>query len=411
MRVDRGLVFALGAAVFTAACASAGAGGGSGATPGGSSSGRNSLPQVQCNGAVPAATQYATAAQDALNRTLISRGTAATPLYQTALEQSRQGIAADASNPYHYFLAGEAYVGLDQLPQADSMFTRTVELCPAFQAEVEPIRRDAFGRALQAGNEALQRGDTATALASWTRATEIYQGDPGAVFNLALVYSQSRDAARAGQYAREALAIIGRMPADTSAQVMAEREETRTGAIQLLFNSGVAAFQANNFQQAAEIFRGLTELDKNYREAWTNYTFSLYKQDRWADVIPVAQQLLTLDPLNENAMLVLAQAFRELNRGNEGVAIRERLRDAPVYVTDLALRSENNQAVASGKVVGNAARAGTPIRLLVTFSTPKGDVGTQTVNVAAPAKGESTPFEARLDSQARVTSFRYQVQP
>ena len=409
MRVERGLVFALGAAVFAAACASGTGGTGGGASPG--ASGRASLPQVQCGGAVPVATPFATAAQDALNRTLL--GANAATFYQTALTQSQQGIAADANNPYHYYLAGQAYVGLEQLPQADSMFRRTVQLCPGFAGNVDETRREAHDRALQVGVEALQqRNDTAAAIAAWTRASGIYQGSPSAPFNLSLVYTAAGDAARAGQYARETLRILGTLPADTSATVMGEREEMRSALMQMVFNNGVTAFQADNFSGAADIFRGLTEMDRNYREAWTNYAFSLYRQNRWTDVVPVAQRLVELDPLNENAKLVLAQAYRELNRANEGLAIRERLRDAPVYVTDLAMRMDNNQAVATGKVVGNAARAGSPVRLLVTFSSPRGDVGTQTVTVAAPAKEESTPFEVRLDAAAnRPTSFRYQVQP
>lgn len=409
MRVDRGLVFALGAAVFAAACASGGTGGTGGAAPG--ASGRSSLPQVQCGGVAPAATPFATAAQDALNRTLL--GTNAATFYQTALTQSQQGIAADANNPYHYYLAGQAHVGLDQLPQADSMFRRTVQLCPGFQANVDETRREAHDRALQAGVEALQqRNDTAAAIAAWTRAAGIYQGSPSAAYNLSVIYSSAGDAARAGQYARETIRLIGTLPADTSATVMSEREEMRNTSMQLLFNTGVTAFQADNFTGAADIFRGLTGMDRNYREAWTNYTFAVYRQNRWSDAVTAGVRLLELDPLNENAMLVLAQAYREMNRPNEGLAIRERLRDAPVYVTDLTLRMDNNQAVAAGKVVGNAARAGTPIRLLFTFSSPRGDLGTQTVTVAAPGKEESTPFEVRLDAGTnRPTSYRYQIQP
>lgn len=404
MRLDRGLVFAFGATAFAAGCASAGAAGAGGPAAANVAS---SLPQVECNGAALVVTPQATAAQAALNRTLILQGEARTPFYQTAITEAQAGIAADPNNPLHYYLAGQAYVATDDLAQADTNLTRAEELCPGFAAEVATLRRQAWETALAAGVQALQAADTATAITSWTRAAEIYEGEASAPFNLALVYNARADAARTAQYARETLRILGQVPADTSVVVMTERDDMRAGATQLIFNTGVAAFQANNYPEAANVFRSITELDRNYREAWTNYSFALYRQERWNDVVPVTLRLLELDPLNENAMLVLAEAYRQLERGNEGVQIRERVRDAPVYVEDLAIRYEGETAIATGTVVGNAARAGTPVRLEITFTGPAGDLGTQTVTVTAPAKGEKAPFEARLDGQGRATSFRY----
>lgn len=403
MRLDRGLVFALGATAFAAACASAGAAGAGGAPAAAAAS---SLPQVQCNGVAPAVTPQATAAQNALNRTLLPGATTA-PLYQTALTEAQAGIAADANNPLHYFLAAQAQVGTGDLAAANTSLARAEELCPGFAAEVATVRRQAWERELATGVQALQGGDTATAITNWTRAAEIYQGEASAPFNLALIYNARQDAARTGQYARETLRILGTLPADTAATVMTEREEMRGAAAQLIFNTGVVAFQANNFAEAANIFRSITELDRNYREAWTNLSFALYRLERWNDVVPATQRLLELDPLNENAMLVLAEAYRQLERGNEGVQIRERIRDVPVYVTVQGLRTEGEVSVASGEVTGNAARAGTPIRMEITFTGPGGDLGTETVSVVAPAKGEKVPFTARYTGEGRPTSFRY----
>lgn len=404
MRLDRGLVFAFGATAFAAACAPAG---GTSAAGPAAANVASSLPQVQCNGVAPAVTPQATAAQGALNRTLIVQGEARTPLYQTAITEAQAGIAADPNNPLHYYLAAQGYVATGDLAQANTNLTRAQELCPGFADEVATLRRQAWGTALAGGVQALEAGDTATAITNWTRAAEIYQGEASAPFNLALVYNARGDAARTAQYARETLRILGQLPADTSATVMTERDDMRAGAAQLIFNTGVAAFQANNYPEAGDIFRSITEVDRNYREAWTNYSFALYRQERWNDVVPVTQRLLELDPLNENAMLVLAEAYRQLDRGNEGVQIRERIRDVPVYVENLAIRYEGDTAIATGQVVGNAAGAGTPVRLEVTFTGPSGDLGTQTVTVAAPAKGERAAFEARLDGQGRATSFRY----
>lgn len=406
MRLDRGLVFALGATAFAAACASAG-----GTATGGpaAASAAASLPQVQCNGAAPAITAQASAAQNALNRTLIVQGDARAPFYQTALTEAQAGIAADAANPLHHYLAGQAYVGTGDLAQANTSLARAQELCPALAGEITTLRRQAWETALASGVQAIQASDTATAITRWTAASQIFQGEPNVPFNLALIYNGRQDAARAGQYARETLRILGTLPADTSATVTAERDEMRTGAMQLIFNTGVSQFQANDFPNAATTFRSIAEMDRNYREAWTNLSFALYKQQRWTDVVPATQRLLELDPLNENAMLVLAEAYRAMNRPNEGLQIRERIRDTPVYVQGLALRYEGDAASAVGEVVGNMARAGTPVRMEITFTGPGGDLGSQTVTVSAPAKGERAPFTARHTGTGRPTSFRYRA--
>jgi hypothetical protein len=62
-----------------------------------------------------------------------------------------------------------------------------------------------------------------------------------------------------------------------------------------------------------------------------------------------------------------------------------------------------------GVVIGGAAAAGTPIRLEFFLSTPSGDVGTGTVNVAAPAKDARANFEISVQVTSAPTGFRYRL--
>jgi hypothetical protein len=60
-------------------------------------------------------------------------------------------------------------------------------------------------------------------------------------------------------------------------------------------------------------------------------------------------------------------------------------------------------------VTGGAAAAGTPIRLEFHLSSPSGDVGTGTVNVAAPAKDATANFELPVQVTSAPTGFHYRV--
>ena len=193
MKMERGLIFAAGLAFAASACASAGATGGA-STPGAGGSAA-SASAVRCAAGVPANTPFATAAQNALNRTLLPSVTAETKqgLYTQAMEQARQGIAADASNPLHHFLAAQAAVGLSNYAAADSAFRRTVELCPEYAAEVTPLRENAAGLVLDAGEEAYNRQDSADALANWERVARHTDRNPGVYNCNAEVYCACSD--------------------------------------------------------------------------------------------------------------------------------------------------------------------------------------------------------------------------
>jgi len=199
MKIERGLILAAGIAVASA-CASAGTTGGANTAAAGVAAGAasaSSLPQVQCAAGAPAATAQATAAQAALNRTLVVQGAAQTPFFNTAMEQARAGIAADANNPLHYYLLAQAALGNNNYAAADSAFRRTLDLCPQFAGEVNPMRERAAQMVFNAGVEAFNRQDTAVALAQWEQAGRLHDAMPQAYFNQAVVYAGRNDHMRA----------------------------------------------------------------------------------------------------------------------------------------------------------------------------------------------------------------------
>lgn len=397
MRLERKLFLALGATLVAGACATAGGGAPAGA-----------FPVVACpEGVVVAPAREAVEAQKAfvLGRT------------EEALTQAQAAVAAGPENPQHYYLLGQVQIAAGNFAEAEAAFERAVGICPAFAAEVEPELQRGWKVAFDRGLEAYEAGDTAAAVALWEAANLLYTGVPDAYYNLGVVYIQRGELQRGVEAYREALNILERMPADTVAAEIQARAETRQNVMAGLLSAGAQLFQQEQFQDAAELFDFLTGVNPNNRDAWYNYALALFKLQRWDDLVPVAQRLVELDPLNENARIILFNAYKGLAEAAEGPreeelrnqALRtlEEIESLPVYVEDVRFEAPAEGApTVTGQVVGNAATAGQQVALNFTFYGPDGVAGTETVTVAAPAKGEAAAFQAPLPAGI-ITSYSY----
>lgn len=397
--------------------------------------------------------------------------------YQQALEQAEAGIAADSTNPIHYFLAAQAHVGLGEYEAADRLFDRAEEIYPAYEVEIEPEREQAWGIAFNAGVEAYNAGNIEEAARLWRQANLIYDVRPEAYTNLAVIYSQQNDAPRAIEAFQQGLEALDRSPAtrEFTPEEIQEREELRGTmrrslaellifaerfgeaetlfrqqleadpddpellgnlAVALarqgreaeaqeiydrllgledlsvtdLFNVGVALFNAQAYDRAAEAFRRVTEVVPNSRDAWYNYANALYAEDRFEELVPVAERLVQLDPLNENSALLLAQAYRQTGQNQKALQELQRNEAVPVRIEELQMQPREGQSRVTGVVIGNRAAAGSPVQLRFTFFDNTGaTLGTETVTVTAPATGERSQFEVVLASPQLASAYRYEL--
>lgn len=174
-----------------------------------------------------------------------------------------------------------------------------------------------------------------------------------------------------------------------------------------LFNVGIALYRANDFVAAAGAFERLTQLQPNSRDAWFNYTNSLFAAESWELLAPVGDRLTEVDPLGENAGLIAARAHLELGDEQSAVEGLGRTESAPVHVEGLQLRASGPDTSLQGRVVGNAAEPGTPVHLRFTFYGAEGALGAEPLTVSAPPRGVPTRFEISVAGQA--TAYRYEL--
>jgi tetratricopeptide (TPR) repeat protein len=176
-----------------------------------------------------------------------------------------------------------------------------------------------------------------------------------------------------------------------------------------LFSLGVGLFRAGDYTRASEAFARLTTLRPGSRDAWFNYVNALLAGKAWDALARAGDRLVELDPLGKNVGLIAARAH--LENGDEAGALQgiRRIDAAPVYVEGLQMQVVDATTRIQGRVVGNLAEAGSLVRLRFTFYQEAGELGTQIVEIVAPATGESTAFDTLFAMHA--TGFKYELVP
>ncbi|HKP73934.1 MAG TPA: hypothetical protein VJT67_00265, partial [Longimicrobiaceae bacterium] len=363
---------------------------------------------------------YAAAAQNAMNRTMIPNLPAAQKqgFYQQAYDQAAQGITAEANNPFNYFLAAQASASLGQITRADSLYAKTVQVCPEFASEVTPARAQLGEQAMESARVALvDRNDTTAAIAGWTLAAQLDSTNVDANFYAGYFSLLKGDNERAMPVFRRILALPAPAATDTNGL------ERRDVAVRAVMSYGGQLFNQDHNPQAVEALNSVRAVDpKNHDAAyWTS--LALYKMQRWNDLATTTARVVELGPLNYNAFMLMHDAHKmmadqlkaqgnaaqEAQHRQAAIQAQQTGEELPVQVEQVSLSTNGNTTTVRGVVVGGKAAAGTAIRLEFTLSTPSGDVGTGTVNVVAPAANANASFELPVQVTAAPTGFRYRL--
>lgn len=177
-----------------------------------------------------------------------------------------------------------------------------------------------------------------------------------------------------------------------------------------VFDVGVGLFQIEEFDRAAQAFKRVTEVLPQSRDAWFNYLNALYAQKKYEELIPVAERVIAIDPLNGDTYLILAAAHREAKQNQKALEALQAKAALPVVVGGMQVRAGNGRSTLQGTVTGGAARANTPIQLEFSFFGPAGEaLGTKTVTVAAPREGANTNFQVEVENATPVVAYSYTV--
>jgi len=174
---------------------------------------------------------------------------------------------------------------------------------------------------------------------------------------------------------------------------------------------GVGFYQGSDYPRASAAFGHAAESSVRDRDALEMWTRSLQLDSAYAEIPPVAERWIELDPNSQNGLLIYAQAANQ--NGDEDMA-REmigRIEALPVTMSDLQItRFDSGGAQVSGSVSNKTLDAGTSIAITFTFYTDAGDpLGTVTETVNVGAEGMSEVFRVEFSSAETVGGYSYEV--
>jgi|GEM_PF-1195897 len=421
MKIDRGLLGTLAAAALTAACASAGTGG-TGSGGGGGPRMSVQLPEVTCSTGQLVASPAADSAAGILALVSAAAEDARPAQYRQARAQAGRAIAANPANSYGYYLAGQAAIGVQDYADADSLFRRSVELCPELGPyDVDRLRRGSGALSVDRGSALLQSADTTGALAAYQTALRLDPTSYPAEFYLGLVAFQRQNTDDAVRHWRRVVSIIDEMPADSDAEVMRVRTETRGNTLNALVLASAQYLNKQQSPQAAELLADLTRLLPNNPEAWYNYALAMNNLQRWQQLVPIAQKATELAPLSYGAWILYYNAYAGQSQaatqagnaaqagelGRQARGISQRSEALPVQLEAITIDTEGANTQLRGTAVGTGPTA--PVRVEFTLHGAEGPLGTGTVTITPPAREQNSPFELTIPNAAPVLGVTYRV--
>lgn len=287
MRFQPGVVLAASMVIVAGACA-AGSGGGAAetATPPGVEEG---VPPRDNMFTRTAALALSQAMQNADPGERQSR-------YQEALQAALDGVTNDPGNPQSYRQAGEAYVGLNDLVGADSMWTRAEDLYPLYSFDLTPLREQQWVNQYNLAVNQIQAGNTEGAIPLLESAHTIYKGRPEAMLNLGSIHAQLANDDDAIRWYRNALDMLrgpefDAQPVDVQA-TWSENEEIAA------FNLAQILAGAGRNEEAEVAYRTYLERSPDNVTALSNLAVVLMSMDRNDEAAEIYQGLLARTDLD-----------------------------------------------------------------------------------------------------------------
>lgn len=176
-----------------------------------------------------------------------------------------------------------------------------------------------------------------------------------------------------------------------------------------LFSIGVGFYQGEDYGLAAQAFGQAAEVSVNDRDALEMWARSLQLDSAYAEVPPVADRWIELDPNSQNAWLILAQSANQIGDQSATTEAVQAVEALEVSVQDLQMtRFGNGGASVSGSLVNKTLDPGSSVTMRFTFYDNSGaPIGTVTETVSVGEADMAQVFQIQFDSAEQVGGYGY----
>jgi len=311
---------------------------------------------------------------------------------RASLDSIRRGITSDSTVLARLMASSQSRKARDaKLAPADQkLFTRD----STARAEAVARQRAALAAAVQqlAADSSALTAAFAPAIDALKQCLAAYPGELDAATTLATLYGQSGHAAQAAAVFDSLVAHSKDLDPDA------------------LFGPGTRMVGQGLYRPAA---RALTlGLAKNpyRRDALFSLAVAYYQLHDSTALLPTAQRLLALDPLNRASLKLMAAGwdFRRQRDSTKAYVARADA-DLAVEITVLSFVPDSEGAALSAAATNLKAAPSNPLHVTFEFLDPAGQViATQTQDVPAMSPRQSQAFDLKVSGR-RVAGWRYRA--
>jgi len=292
---------------------------------------------------------------------------------QSVLEQAiAAGEQAQSSGAWYYL--ARTYLARGDVAGADSAFTRAQALAPDCEIDIGAYRQNTWAALATAGIERQRQGDSEGAMALFRGASTMFRDLPHVFENMGVIFANSGMDDSAAVYFKQAMEVsrsdstladnfnsamlnyaamlqrlekhadavpvlreyMARNPGDMDARKslaysfraagMVDSAEAMERAMVEEFNRmnidslsssdlmavGVSAFNAQQYERAAEIFAKAEARNPWSRDAVYNRANAYLAMKNWEQLVESAKRLIEIEPMNEDAYRLLGQGYNGL---------------------------------------------------------------------------------------------------
>ena len=396
-----------------------------------------------------------------------------------AVRQKLQQIVQsgdESNNPAGWIYLGRADLYAGDIVGADSAFGRAEKLAPDCKGETERWRQMAWTPLVNDGIAFANANSTDSARVLFQQANTIYRGSPSAFINLGVLYANQTQNDSAAAYFKQAAEIAAKdtvfadehkfamvnlgivlarakrydeaittleeyrkaVPKDTTAgkalhsaycgasqadkAQAIEKEQNLPpcavagGDASALVEKGVAAFNANKFPEAADLFGQAYAKQPFNHDALLNQATAYFKAKNGPKLVEAAEPLVQLEPMNEIALQLLEQGYRETKQLDKQVALVSRRRGLPAKLETKNISISPTDIKITLQATGRDARdakdapvKAVPVNLTFELLGANGSVvATQDVTVPALASGATQDVTVAGTGNG-INGWRYKV--
>ncbi len=178
-----------------------------------------------------------------------------------------------------------------------------------------------------------------------------------------------------------------------------------------LANAGIGLYRIGEYDRAAQAFRAAADLNPFNRDARLNLANTYLAAENWEAFIPVAEEVLEVDPLNGTIRVFTARAYSELENDEEAGRVFNEYQSIGYEVENIMLEGQARGGTrVTGTFKNSTAEPGGTVTLRFHFGgVDTSEVGTLDIRVQIPEPETSVEFSGDFVSSQQVTGFRYEV--